>query len=175
MAVQLAKYYGAKNIIATGRNKQLLSNLLEVGATKVVSLKHKESDLEKELEEIHKTHSIDVVIDYLWGKPIELILNILKKDNTNYTSIIRVGEMAGSEIALSSGTLRSTNIQLLGSGIGSLSLEDMNDYQNKVLPEVFELAAAGKVKMDIQAEPLYDIEKLWNQKAKPGAKIIFEI
>lgn len=38
IAIQVAKYYGAKNIIVTGRNENTLQSLTSFGANKIISL-----------------------------------------------------------------------------------------------------------------------------------------
>jgi NADPH:quinone reductase-like Zn-dependent oxidoreductase len=63
-AVQIAKYYGAKKVIATGRNAESLNLLLQLGADEIISLKDEEEKIVSRLKEIHSATPIDVVIDY---------------------------------------------------------------------------------------------------------------
>ncbi|CUS06632.1 unnamed protein product, partial [Tuber aestivum] len=74
VAVQLAKYY----VIATGRNQQSLEDLLSLGADEIISLKQTDEKFTAQLAAIHHATPIDIVIDYLWGHPAELILEVLK-------------------------------------------------------------------------------------------------
>lgn len=116
LAVQLARYYGAQTIVATGRNADSLQKTKSLGADKAVSLKQEEKVIVEQLKEIHSQTPIDLVIDYLWGNPIEWIINSLKgggmNNFTHSTRIITVGSMAGETINLSSGTLRSAAIEI---------------------------------------------------------------
>src|SRR6218665_3655152 len=84
MAIQIAKHYGAKKIIVTGRNEKSLKSLLELGADETVSLKQNDESFVSQLREIHKNTPIDIVIDYLWGHSADLILSILK-GNGNFS------------------------------------------------------------------------------------------
>jgi NADPH:quinone reductase-like Zn-dependent oxidoreductase len=122
LAVQLARHYGASIIIATGRNPRSLEQLAALGATEVLSLQEEDSLFVGKVRDIHRRSPINVVIDYLWGHPAELILQALKGkgDFTPRVRFVAVGSMAGENITLPSGTLRSSDIELLGSGIGSL-------------------------------------------------------
>lgn len=83
--------------------------------------------------------------------------------------------MAGSTIAMPSGILRSTQIELLGSGIGSIPYSDITKYIQEVLPRVFKLAAEGKLKMDIEISELKDVETVWLQTEKPGNRMVIKI
>ena len=56
----------------------------------------------------------EIVIDYLWGHPAELLLRALSDAIKNEVKFITVGNMAGENISLSSAVLRSRKISLLG-------------------------------------------------------------
>ena len=173
LAVQVAKHYGAAKVIVTGRNPESLQQLKNLGADEIISLKQDETEIIKQLKEIHSRTPIDIVIDYLWGRPVELLLEVFKSSGiskfTHPVRIVTVGEMAGASIRLDSGILRSSAIELLGSGIGSLSQEDMRKYTTEVLPEMFHLAGEGKIKIETLTAPLKDIESVWN-KEMPNTK-----
>lgn len=179
LAVQLAKYYGAKTIISTGRNPENLEKTKRLGAEKTVSLKQEDSAFIAEIQNIHKETPIDLVIDYLWGKPIELIITALKggglNNFTHKTRIVTVGSMAGENINLASGILRSSAIEILGSGFGSLSKTDLEGFHKEVLPEMFQLAADGKLKIELVQGDIKDIERLWEQKIDSGKRLVISI
>jgi len=139
----------------------------------VISL---EEDITARIREIHKNTPIDVVIDYLWGPPAEKILDAVKGGGLHrFTSRLRyvtVGAMAGESISLPSSILRSSAIEILGSGIGSISKEDMRKLQTQILPEMFQLAAEGKLKIATQTADLKDIETAWNAKIPSGERLV---
>lgn len=174
MAVQLARYYGAKKIIATGRNEQVLQHLLSLGADDIISLKQDDKNLLAQIKNLQKENPIDVVIDYLWGRSAELILDALKGQGgaSHRTRFITVGGMAGDTITLSSSILRSTDIQLSGSGLGSWSREDVKSLIAEILPEMFRLAAEGKLTIETVNLPLQDIEKAWNMTLDGGKRLV---
>jgi NADPH:quinone reductase-like Zn-dependent oxidoreductase len=65
LAVQAAKYYGAANIITTGRDEKRLEFLKELGADHIISLKQSDEDIIHQIENIIADTPIDIVIDYL--------------------------------------------------------------------------------------------------------------
>ncbi|MDG4946026.1 zinc-binding alcohol dehydrogenase family protein [Weeksellaceae bacterium KMM 9713] len=179
LAVQVAKYYGAENIITTGRNQESLEKTLELGADQIISLKQEDDAIVEQLQKVHEATPIDLVIDYVWGKPAELILTALKGGGLDHqshrTRIVSVGSMAGETISLPSGILRSSAIEILGSGFGSLSPDDLASLSQEVLPKMFDLAAKGKLKMDLVVDSIENIEQLWNQKIESGKRLVISI
>jgi len=174
MAVQVAKYYGAKKVIATGRNEQSLQLLLSLGADEIVSLKQSDADFTAQLKEIHNNTPFDVIIDYVWGHTAEMILAILKGNGsfTHRTRFVSVGAMSGDLIQLSATNLRSVDLQLTGSGLGSWSKEQVRKLFTEILPDMFQLAATGKLKIDTINVRLKDINKLWDMKVPDGKRIV---
>lgn len=178
-AVQLAQYYNAKTIITTGRNAESLEKTKTLGAHNTVSLSQDNEAIIKDLKQVHTDTPIDLVIDYLWGNPIEMVIDAIKGGGLNNfshkTKIITVGSMAGETINLASGALRSSGIEILGSGFGSLSKNDFEDFNQKILPEMFQLAANGKLEMELVVDSIKDINKLWNQKIESGKRLVISI
>jgi len=164
IAVQLAKHYKASQIIATGRNPKSLQELKALGADITISLKQEDEQIVNQLIEIQKKTPVTFVLDYIWGHPAELILKALQISNAKKVKVITIGEMAGTQISMASGVLRSTDIKILGSGIGSLSAKKMKEYQKKIMPKRFKLAAEGKLKIDTETVELKDIEKAWSKR-----------
>ena len=177
VAVQIAKHYGAAKVIATGRNQEQLEKLLRLGADEVISLKQSDEQISNRLKQIHVETPISAVIDYTWGHPAELILAVLK-GNGNPTSKMRfvtVGGMAGGSITLPSAILRSSDIEILGSGLGSLSAEDMRKLFDEVIPEMFQLAAGGKLKIDTITIALKDVEHAWSMDIPGGTRMVIVV
>ena len=179
LAVQAASHYGASKIIITGRNETILEELKGMGATEIITLKQEDQIIIKRLKELHSIKPIDIVIDYLWGNPVKLIINALKGSGVNNFStrvrIVSVGSVAGKDIILESDTLRSSAIEILGSGIGSLSQDDLKKFGSDVLPEMFMLAAEGKLKIQTETADLKDIESAWQKNIDPGKRLVIKI
>jgi len=178
-AIQIAKYYGAGKVIATGRNPASLQALLSLGADEIISLKDGDEAITHQIKAIHGRHPIDIVIDYTWGHPAEIILGALKGGGlhhvTNKVRYVTVGSMAGEHIQLPSGLLRSSAIEILGSGFGSIPAEAMKKMPSETLPEMFQLAANGKLKIDTVTGALKDIETAWQEHIPAGKRLVIVI
>ncbi|MFG4002391.1 quinone oxidoreductase family protein [Flavobacterium aquidurense] len=174
MAVQMAKHYGAKKIIVTGRNEETLQNLLAIGADEIVSLKQDDEAIVTQLKAIHLNTPIDIVLDYLWGHTAELIFSFLKgKGNfTHRVRYVSIGAMSGDSIQLSASVLRSVDLQLSGSGLGSWTKDEVKLLFSEILPEMFLLAAQNQLKVNIETVSLVDIEKAWNIEVADGKRLV---
>jgi NADPH2:quinone reductase len=170
LAIQTARILGAKRIIAAGRNVAAIS-AADVDA--VIGLTEPEEAIAEALAK-EAANGIDVVIDYLWGRPAEFTLEALargfKASATHATRFIQVGSMAGKNITLPAEVLRSVDLTLKGSGFGSAKLETIF----AAIPALFENAAAGKLTIDVEPVPLSEVESAWNRVEK-GRRIVFTV
>src|SRR5882757_4402620 len=162
LAVQVAKRLGARRIIAAGRNPQALEKLKSLGADAVISLEQDQTSLVAAFRtEIEA--GVDVVLDYLWGRPAELVLQAISQKGLRKAGarirFIQIGESAGKTISLPAATLRSSGLELLGSGFGSASLDQIR----QPLAEFFQVAAKEPFQFHTKAVPLAEVETLWNQ------------
>ena len=109
--------------MAAGRNEQVLRTLNDLGADATIHLNQPDKELTKAFirEVSHKP--FDVIIDYLWGHPTEVLLDALighdLKAGASRIRLVEIGEMAGPTIALSAAALRSSGLELYGSGGGA--------------------------------------------------------
>jgi hypothetical protein len=59
-----------------------------------------------------------VVIDYVWGRPVEVLLSAMTRKefvaSTSETLLVQVGESAGPTISLPAAALRSSALSILG-------------------------------------------------------------
>ena len=170
LAIQAARQQGAKRVIAAGRNVGALAGA-DVDAIIVLG---DPEDAVREAFTRETTAGIDVVIDYLWGRPTELLLEALAKgfkaSATHRTRLVEVGESAGKTIALPGATLRSVDLTILGSGFGSAPLDKIF----ATIPQLFSLAAAGKLKVAVEPVPLAQVEAAWGRVEK-GRRIVFTV
>ncbi len=74
LAVQIAKYMGARKVVATGRNEESLKVLPALGADVTIPLGDIGDAFEDALKEQFGGDGIDVVLDYLWGQSAERII-----------------------------------------------------------------------------------------------------
>ncbi|SMO56149.1 NADPH:quinone reductase [Chryseobacterium rhizoplanae] len=177
IAVQIAKLYGARKVIVTGRNEESLQALRELGADEVVSLKQEDHDFKKKIKEIHQQTPIDVVLDYIWGHSVEMILSAFKGDGTfsHKTKLVTIGGMSGDTIQLSSQILRGTDIQISGSGLGSWTKEESARLFTEIIPEMYQAAVEGKIKMDTEDVDIKNIETVWNAEIQSGKRLVIRI
>lgn len=172
LAVRIAKHLGASRIVATGRNMKVLEELLGQGADAIVPLKQDPEELVCAFH-AQKGEGYDVVLDYLWGPPMEALLHALTGHDLHArphrTRIVQIGEMAGRGISLHGGVLRSSAIELMGSGGGSVPPGAMAG----VFQKVFALAAQGILTIDTEVVPLSGVEAAWNRSAERGRRVVF--
>jgi NADPH:quinone reductase-like Zn-dependent oxidoreductase len=177
VAVQIARYYGAGRIIATGRNSQSLQELLTLGADEILSTQQTDDVFTAQLRQMHRITPINVIIDYLWGHTAELILASIKGDGSfsQRTRFVSVGAVTGDLVQLSAANLRSVDLQLSGSGLGSWTRRQIGILFSEILPEMFLLAADGKLKIGTMPVALRDIEKLWEADVPNGQRLVIQI
>lgn len=177
IAVQIAKIYGAQKVIVTGRNEESLQSLLELGADEAVSLQLSEEDFKQKIRDIHSRTPIDIVLDYIWGHSVEMILSVFKGDGTfsHRTKLITVGGMSGDTIQLSSQILRATDIQISGSGLGSWTKEESALLFTEIIPEMFQAATEGKIKIETEDIDLKNIEAGWSAGIQSGKRLVVRV
>ena len=172
MAVQIAKSLGASHVAAAGRNAERLAQLTNLGADQTVSLAGAPDEIGRALGAAGA--DVDVVIDYLWGSVSEQAIPALVKSRAERSKPlwwIQIGSMAGTTITLPSAALRAANVQLLGSGQGSLTTAGIVAE----LPELADQITAGAFVIDPVPTPLSDVETAWNAPTAPGERIVFTI
>ena len=160
LAVQIARHFGAKRIIVTGRNPQSLEKLQDLGADEVISLVADEAEQKLAFEAAFEG-GVDVVLDYLWGSSAQKILtaSALLPDSSRPLRFVQIGSMAGEEMAISAAMLRSRNNLLMGSGMGSVA-------PDRIVTSVRELlTSAGKAGFQIETEtvPLSEVSSAWER------------
>lgn len=82
---------------------------------------------------------------------------------------VQIGSSAGPTIALNAATLRSSGLELLGSGFGSASLDQIK----VALGEFLKTAAAEPFQFGVKAAPLSRVAALWNS-AERGSRLVFQ-
>ena len=170
LAIQVARYLGAKRIIAAGRNVDALARA-DVDA--IIALSQPEDAIREALA-AEAARGIDVIVDYLWGRPTELVLEALAKgfkaEATQRTRLVEVGSSAGPTITLPGATLRSIDLILMGSGFGAAPLDKIF----AAIPTLFDLAATRTLAIDVEPVPLTQVEAAWNRIEK-GRRIVFTV
>jgi len=168
-AVQVAKYLGASKIIVTGRSEEVLKGLQVLGANETISLNQPEERLLRRFRSA--ISGVQVVLDFLWGSSAELILKAAaghgSPEGEPRIRFVQVGSIGGSTITLHAQLLRSSGVELLGSGLGSLSSQQILQS----LRAMFAAASAVQFAIDIEPVPLAQVEEAWTRKEE--RRIVF--
>jgi len=160
LAVQIARHLGAKKVIATARNADALWSIAALGADVTIPLGEDDGALEATLKEQFAA-GVDVVIDYLWGPSAEQILIAAAKAGRDAVPIrfVQIGSTSSQDITLPSAVLRSSAIELMGSGIGSIPL----DRIVSAIGELLRATGPAGLQIDTTPVPLPDVERAWRE------------
>lgn len=158
LAIQIAKHLGAKKVIATGRKTKSFDDLRHLGADVTVSLIQDRDALEKSLKSEFQ-QGVDIVLDYLWGLSAETLVSAAAKFGPEGTPIryVQIGSISGGSINLPGAALRSSALQLMGSGIGSVPFAKIL----KSIQGVLEAAPSAGFKVATETLPLAAVTKAW--------------
>lgn len=123
MALDIARYLGAGKIIAVGRNEKKLQSLN--ADVKVALNDGSEAALREQFNQ-----RVDIVLDFLWGEPA---VHVLRAATMNRGSgageprlrYVQLGTVAGDEVPIRGDMLRSSGLELIGSGIGSVAVNEL--------------------------------------------------
>lgn len=155
MAVQVARHFGAGRIIGAGRNRQKLETL---DLDHAIAL---DADADGALRG-EFDRGVDVVLDFVWGEPASRVIAAATKNRASRIGeprlrYVQIGTIAGEEISLRGDALRSSGLELIGSGMGSVALSEMLACAGELL------AAAGKAGFDspVSVLPLERVADAW--------------
>jgi NADPH:quinone reductase-like Zn-dependent oxidoreductase len=159
LAVQIAKYLGARKVVATGRNREVLKSLVELGADLTIPLGDGGDAFEDALREQFSGDGVDVVLDYLWGQSAERIIFAGAKAGKAAVPIrfVHIGSVSAPDITLPSAALRSSAITLMGSGIGSIPVNRMV----RAIDDLLKATVPGGFQIATKTVPLSNVENVW--------------
>ena len=163
LATQIARILGAGRVVAAGRNEQVLSTLRGLGADAVISLAGSDQDVTQAFAREAGDKGYDVIVDYLWGHPTELLLAALTRAEFSMRAggprLIPIGESAGTAISLPAAVLRSAGLAILGGGFPPMDV--LMDAYHQAMAR----AAAGELRIDTERAALADVEDAWQRAA----------
>ena len=173
LAIQVAKHLGAGRIVATARNPAVEAQLRALGADDFIRLDQSPEDLTSAFHQEILGRGIDIVLDYLWGPPAACILDALVSHGSGEAAprvrFVNIGALAGASLPMSPGVLRSSGLELTGSGLGSVS----NEGLVKVVGQLLQAIEPAGLKVDAQAVPLSAVEASWQRSA--AERIVFTV
>ena len=172
LAVQIAKHFDAGRVVAAGRNPRVLMRLRDLGADATIALDQSDQELTAAFIREAGPSRYDVVLDYVWGHPTEVLLAALTRHDVkaaaSRTRLVQIGEMAGPTVALSAAALRSSGLELYGSGGGSVPPQAIFE----AFPHVWALATRGKLRIQTEPVPLADVENAWQRRDLEGRRLV---
>jgi NADPH:quinone reductase-like Zn-dependent oxidoreductase len=175
LAVQGALALGAERVVAAGRDPEALERLRGVGATTVSLVQDGPDALEKALAGAVAETPPGLVLDYLWGPVAEAAFAALGRGGEDTgedagagTAYVQIGSLAGQEASLPADLLRSRRIRISGSGVGSVSAEEMLAEA----PEIMARFADGSLRLPYTAYPLSRIGEAWAHTGRNRAVVV---
>ncbi len=169
LAVQVARLLGAGRIVATGRDDDQLRAVRALGADTVINTAVSDDKLARAFTEA-EGDGYDVVLDYLWGRPTEILLRTLVPQSLAFgkpTRVVQVGASAGRDIAIAADSLRTSGVEIYGAAKG-LDAETMGT----VYGQIVQWTQAGKLAFDVATVPLSDIETAWQRTDLRGKRLV---
>jgi hypothetical protein len=128
----------------------------QLGATATVALGG--PDDAPALADVAGQDGIHVIIDYLWGRPTEAAISAIARRAMAHAAprvrLVEVGQMAGPTISLPADALRSSGLEILGSGPGTIPLAEVIS----AIPQFMVIAATGGLPIDLDEVPLAEVE-----------------
>jgi NADPH:quinone reductase-like Zn-dependent oxidoreductase len=165
LAVQVARLLGAGRVVATGRDR---AALLELGADSVVDTAVDDAEL---IDAFRKNagDGYDVVVDYLWGRPTELLTRALVPDSfalAKPTRLVQIGESAGPGIRLTADALRTSGLEVYGAARNAATA------MAAAYEQVVDWVRTGALTIPIVTMPLSRITDAWNRTDLRGRRLV---
>jgi NADPH2:quinone reductase len=169
LAVQVARLLGAARIVATGRNDDALAEVIGLGADAVINTAVDDDEL-IEAFAAEAGGGYDVVLDFLWGRPTELLLKALvpsRIGQSKPTRLVQAGESAGALIALTADSVRTSGLEVYGVGKG-LDARAVADAYGQIV----QWTRDGNLVIGIERAPLSDIQTAWQRTDLNGRRLV---
>lgn len=160
LAIQIAKHLGAGRVVATGRNPESETAMRELGADAFIAISEpRESLVERFRAEIDR--GLDIVLDYVWGPSAEAFMTAATGHAEGQAApairFVNIGAMGGAQISMPAAALRSSGLQMLGSGLGSLS----NEALIRSIAACLRVADQASFRIDTVTRPLAEVTAAW--------------
>jgi hypothetical protein len=105
---------------------------------------------------------VDIVLDFIWGPPASRVIAAATKDRGSRNGekrvrYVQLGTLAGDEISLRGDAFRSSGLELLGSGIGSVAVSELLAGAGELIAATTKAGFDAPVKM----LPLTAVAEAW--------------
>ncbi|WP_426937247.1 quinone oxidoreductase family protein [Brevibacterium sp. LE-L] len=169
LAVQIARKLGAGRIVATGRREDTLREAALLGADATINTAVSDEELVAAFRE-HSGDGYDIVLDFLWGRPTELLLHALTPEELGFvkpTRIVQVGSSAGESLTVPAAAVRTSGVELVGA-TKELGPESMAAAYKRAAG----WAHDGELVFNIERVPLSQIESAWTRTDLAGKRLV---
>ncbi|GLX09247.1 zinc-binding alcohol dehydrogenase family protein [Microbispora sp. NBRC 16548] len=169
LAVKVARLLGAGRIVATGRDDNRLREVQAIGADTVINTAVSDEALAQAYLDA-RGDGYDVVVDYLWGRPSEILLRALVPRSFAFgkpTRVVQIGESAGTELTLAGSSLRTSGVEIYGAAKG-LDPQTMDGAYQQIVT----WTRSGELTFDVEKVPLSDIETAWQRTDLKGRRLV---
>jgi NADPH:quinone reductase-like Zn-dependent oxidoreductase len=168
LAVQIARLLGAGRIVGTGRSQASLAALEALGATAIVDLKASDEEIVRAFADA-ADGGYDVVLDFLWGRPTELLLKSIVPREVGFARrrvrLVQIGQAAGPTLALDAEAVRTSGLEITGAG--SVPPEAVPE----ALKQVWSWVGEGKLHIDLDLVPLEEVTEVWARETE-GRRVV---
>ncbi len=162
LAVRIARYLGARAIVATGRNESQLEALHDL-VDEAIPLSLEPAQLETRFDQALRTHRVGVILDYLWGTSAERLIAAIARNSAGDAAprirFVQIGAVSGADIRLPGSALRSSGVEIMGSGLRSVTNKTLIASIGEMLRE----ATAAGLTIDAATASLEDVEAAWQR------------
>lgn len=157
IAVQVARRHGAARVVGVARDRAALERLAPLGANTVVDLRAGEDlgDLVGRLRAA--TGSVDVVLDGLYGPPLEAALQVCAPR----ARVVNVGHLAGPTAQIPAGLLRGKQLTLVGFAGLHTPLHD----KEAALTWLWGALRREELHVDVHTASLEELPTIWRAQA----------
>jgi NADPH2:quinone reductase len=169
LAIQIARLLGAGTIVGAGRNEASLASLPALGATATIDLKASDEAVTRAFAR-EAGEGYDVVLDFVWGRPAELLLETLVPEQVGFAQrrvrFIQIGQAAGARLSLAAETLRTSGLELTGAG--NISPEVVQE----AVQQAWDWIRDGSLQIDVERVPLTDVAEAWERDVSAARLVI---
>ncbi|MBJ7593654.1 MAG: zinc-binding dehydrogenase [Candidatus Dormibacteraeota bacterium] len=165
LAVQVAHRSGAGRVVGVGRNHAALERLLGLGADAVVDLRADEGVDELAARLLAATGPVDVVLDGVYGLPLEAALRVCAPR----ARLVNIGNPAGATAQVPAGLLRAKQLTLSGFA----GLHTPLRAKREALTWLWTALARDELRLEVHTVPLEGLPAAWRAQAvSPHAKCV---
>ena len=165
LAVQVAHRSEAGRVIGVARDRDALARLPALGADAVVELRADEGSDELAARLLAVAGPVDVVLDGLYGMPLEAALRVCAPR----ARVVNIGNAAGGTAQVAAGLLRGKQLTLTGFAGLHTPLRE----KRAALRWLWTALGRGELQVEIRTFPLDELASAWRmQRVSPHAKCV---